>query len=262
MARVTTASGIGIGYDEAGGGDRTPLVFLHGVGSDKSVWRRQLERFGPDRRTIAFDYPGYGYSDPAIGGMNRDDYATCILAAMTELQVDQAHICGLSLGGVIAIAMHHAWPRRVKSLIIADSFADHPDGQAIYDRSIAASGNMRALAEARADVLLAQPADPIVRTEVIDTMARLDPAAYVIGAEAVWLAKQRERANAIRVPTLVLCGMEDKVTPPALSQALAKLIPGAQYEPIERAGHLGNIEQPEAFNTLVNAFIRGVDSRS
>jgi 3-oxoadipate enol-lactonase len=262
MARVTTASGIALGYDETGGGEQTPIVFLHGVGSDKTVWRRQLERFGQDRRAIAFDYPGYGDSDPAIEGMTRDDYATSILAAMSELQVDQAHICGLSLGGVIAIALHHAWPKRVRSLILADSFADHPDGQAIYDRSVAGSGNMRAFAEGRADVLLAQPADPVVRSEVIETMADIDPAAYVVGAEAVWLANQRERAHAIRVPTLVLCGTDDKPTPPPLSQALARLIPGAQYEPIERAGHLGNIEQPDAFNTLVNAFIRGVDSRS
>lgn len=262
MARVTTASGIALGYDEAGGGERTPIVFLHGVGSDKSVWRRQLDRFGQDRRAISFDYPGYGDSDPAIVGMTRDDYATSILAAMTELQVKRAHICGLSLGGVVAIAMHHAWPKRVQSLLLADSFADHPDGQAIYDRSLAGSADMRALAESRADVLLAQPADPAVRREVIETMARIDPAAYVIGAEAVWLANQRERAHAIRVPTLVLCGTEDKPTPPALSTALAKLIPGARYEPIERAGHLGNIEQPDTFDTLVNAFIRGVDSRS
>ena len=120
---------------------------------------------------------------------------------------------------------------------------------------------MRVLAESRADVLLAQPADPAVRSEVIETMARIDPAAYVIGAEAVWLAEQRDRVNAIRVPALVLCGAEDRVTPPALSSALARQVPGAEYELIERAGHLSNLERPEAFNTLVGAFIRGVDSR-
>jgi 3-oxoadipate enol-lactonase len=93
-------------------------------------------------------------------------------------------------------------------------------------------------------------------------MAAIDPAAYVIGAEAVWLASQSDRAEHIRVPTLVLCGKEDRPTPPALSAALVKLIPGAQYETIERAGHLTNIERPDEFNALVNAFIRGVDSRS
>jgi 3-oxoadipate enol-lactonase len=262
MGRITTATGVTIGYEDAGVGDATPIVFLHGVGSDKSVWRPQLEHFRKDRRAIAFDYPGYGDSDSAPEGMTRDDYATTILAAMSELGVRQAHVCGLSLGGVVAIAMHHAWPKRVASLILADTFAEHPDGQAIYERSLSASHDMRALADSRVDVLLAQPADPAVRTEVVETMARVDPAAYLIGAKAVWLADQRERAAAIRVPTLVLCGAEDRVTPPALSIALARLIPGAGYEAIERAGHLSNLERPHEFNTLVGAFIRGVDSRA
>jgi 3-oxoadipate enol-lactonase len=262
MARVTTATGIALGYDSAGTGDATPVVFLHGVGSDKSVWRPQIEYFGEERRAIAFDYPGYGDSDPAPHGTTRDDYAAAILSAMTALGVGRAHVCGLSLGGVVAVAMQQLSAESCASLILADTFADHPDGQAIYDRSVAASENMRALAEARVDVLLAQPADPAVRTGVIETMARIDPAAYRIGAEAVWLADQRDRVHDIRVPTFVLCGAEDRVTPPALSTALARLIAGAQIETIERAGHLSNLERPDAFNTSVGAFIRGVDSRS
>jgi len=253
--------GIRLGYDDAGVGEATPIVFLHGVGSDKSVWRPQLEHFRGERRAIAFDYPGYGESDSAPQGTTRDDYATTILAALTELGVQQAHVCGLSLGGVVAIAMHHHWPKRIASLILADTFAEHPEGRAVYERSIAASGDLRAVAEGRVDILLGQPADPSVRTEVVETMARIDPAAYRIGAEAVWLAEQRDRASRVRVPTLVLCGAEDRVTPPALSAALARLIPGAQSEVITGAGHISNLERPDEFNLLVGAFVRGVDSR-
>jgi 3-oxoadipate enol-lactonase len=262
MGRVTTGSGRAIGFDESGERGPMPIVFLHGVGSDKSAWRPQLLRFAHERRSIAFDYPGYGDSDPATDGTTLDDYAAAILSAMSYLGVEKAHVCGLSLGAVVAIAMHHAAPDRMASLTLADSFAEHPDGRAIYERSLAASENMRVLAEGRVDVLLAQPADPVVRSEVIETMARIDPAAYRIGAAAVWLADQRDRADAIRVPTLVLCGAEDRITPPALSTALTKLIPAARCELIERAGHLSNLEQPDAFNTVVGAFIRGVDSRS
>jgi len=257
-----TATGIAIGYEDAGVGDATPIIFLHGVGSDKSVWRPQLEHFKGDRRAVAFDYPGYGDSDSAPEGTTRDDYAAIILAAMSELGIREAHVCGLSLGGVVAIAMHQAWPQRIASLILADTFAEHPEGQGIYDRSIAASNDLRTLAENRVDVLLAQPSDPAVRSEVVETMARIDPEAYRIGAEAVWLANQRERAAAIRVPTLVLCGAEDRITPPALSTALSRMIPGAHYDSIENAGHISNLERPGEFNTLVGAFIRGVDSRS
>ena len=261
MARVQTSAGCAIGYEEAGGGERTPILFLHGVGSDKSVWRPQLDHFGDERRAIAFDYPGYGDSDPAPEGTTRDDYAAAIVSAMDELGVGEAHICGLSLGGVIAIAMHDAAPGRCVSLILADTFAVHPDGQAIYDRSVAGSADMRVLAEGRVDVLLAQPADPAVRSDVIETMARIDPAAYRIGAEAVWLADQHDRATDIRVPTLVLCGAEDRVTPPTLSLVLTRLIPGARCEVVERASHLANLDRPDEFNTQVGAFIRGVDSR-
>jgi len=262
MARVQTNAGIALGYEEAGSGEKTPIVFLHGVGSDKSVWRPQLARFGEERRSIAFDYPGYGDSDPAPEGTSRDDYAAAIVSAMAALGVGKAHVCGLSLGGVVAIAIYDAAPDSCASLVLADTFASHPDGQSIYERSIAASENMRVLAEGRADVLLAQPAEPAIRSEVIETMSRIDPAAFRIGAEAVWLANQGERADAIRVPTLVVCGTEDRVTPPALSTALTRMIPGAHYEPVERAGHLSNLEQPDAFNTIVGAFVRGVDSHA
>ena len=255
MAKVKTDDGHALGYREAGEGNATPIVFLHGVGSDKSVWHPQLDHFGKTRRTIAFDYPGYGDSDPAPAGTTRDDYAAAILAAMLALGVDRAHICGLSLGGVIAIALNHAEPEACASLILADTFAVHPEGQAIHDRSVTASADMAALAKGRVDALLASPAKEAVRAEVVDTMAAIDPAAFRIGAEAVWLANQRDRAAAIRVPTLVICGDRDTVTPPALSYELGSLISGARVAMIEAAGHLGNLERPGEFNRLVAEFI-------
>ena len=259
MPRVITNNGYDIGYAEAGSGKLLPIVFLHGVGSDKSVWHPQLEYFGRTRRAVAFDYPGYGDSDPAPKGTTRDDYAAAIISGMHELGIDRAHICGLSLGGVVAIAMHDAGAERCASLILADTFAAHPEGRAIYERSVTASENLRAAAEARVDILLAQPPSPRVRREVVETMSRIDPTAYCIGAEAVWLADQRDRAQQIDVPTLVLVGDQDHVTPPALSNELVDLIPGARIEVIQAAGHLGNLEKPDEFNRIVHAFLTQLD---
>jgi 3-oxoadipate enol-lactonase len=258
MSRVITSNGYEIGHAEVGGGDAVPIVFLHGVGSDKSVWQPQLDHFGRARRAIAFDYPGYGDSDPAPDGTTRDDYASAILSAMQELGVEQAHICGLSLGGVVAMAMHHAAPDCCVSLILADTFAVHPDGYAIYERSLAGSRDLPAMAEARVDVLLAQPADPKVRREVVETMSRIDPAAYRVGAEAVWLAQQRDRAGKIGVPTLVLVGDQDRITPADLANELADLIPDSLMHVIPGAGHLTNLEAPGEFNRLVEGFIAEV----
>jgi 3-oxoadipate enol-lactonase len=261
MARVITNNGYEIGFVELGRGDATPIVFLHGVGSDKSVWHRQLAQFGEQRRSIAFDYPGYGESDPAPSATTRDDYASAIISALHELGVDRAHVCGLSLGGVVAIAMHHAAPERCKSLILADTFAVHPEGRSIYERSIAGSSDLQAMAEARVDMLLAAPADPSIRLEVVETMSRIDPNAYRTGAEAVWMADQRDRATRIDVPTLILVGDKDGVTPPMLSSELHELIPSSRLKLISGAGHLANLDKPAEFDALVHDFIRSVEER-
>jgi 3-oxoadipate enol-lactonase len=258
MASVETSAG-SIGVTESGGGG-VPLVLLHGVGSDKSAWRPQLDQFCAERRTVAFDYPGYGES-AFVPGATLSRFAGSILAGLDALGIDRAHLCGLSLGGVVAIAMHATAPERCASLILADSFAVHPEGRAIHDRSLAAAGElgMRGLAEARVEALLAPPADPQVRAEVIDTMSRIDPAAYALGAAAVWLADQREQAAAIACPTLILCGSEDRITPPALSDALKDLIPHAVLVEIAGAGHLSNLERPEIFNRVLGAFLHGLE---
>lgn len=262
MPRVITNNRYEIGYEEAGDGEAAPIIFLHGVGSDKSAWRPQLAHFGKSRRAVAFDYPGYGDSDPAPEGTTRDDYASAIISAMHELGIDRAHICGLSLGGVVAIAMHHADEKRCASLILADTFAVHPQGEAIYERAMTASENLRSMAEARVDMLLAQPAAPCVRREVVETMSKIDPQAYCIGAEAVWLADQRERAKQIRVPTLVLVGDQDLITPPELSDELAGLVPNARIQVIEDAGHISNLEKPAEFNQAVGQFIGDLEAQA
>ena len=259
MKRIITSSGSEIGYAQRGQGEATPIVFLHGVGSDKSVWRPQLDYFARTRRAIAFDYPGYGDSDPAPPETTRDDYAAAVLSGMRALGIERAHVCGLSLGGIVAIAIHHLAADRCASLILADTFACHPDGQAIYDRSIEGSRNLAAMAAARVEHLLAEPAEPSLKREIIETMARIDPEAYRIAAKAVWLADQHDRTKAIKVPTMIICGEFDRPTPPKLSRELQMTIAHSKLEIIGAAGHLTNIEQPRAFNRIVDEFLKTIE---
>ena len=262
MSVIETSLGR-VGLSMAGDGTATPILFLHGVGSDKSAWRPQLDHFSAKRRAIAIDYPGYGESEIRPDA-TRDDFAHAALATLDALGIGRAHICGLSLGGVVAIAMHAIDPARCVSMILADSFAVHPEGQSIHDRSVAASHGMtmRALADARAPLLLGATANRSTRAEVIATMAAIDPVAFRIGAAAVWLADQRDRVALIDVPTLILVGEEDSVTPPDLSRALADqagsaahVQPAVTFCRIARAGHLANLEQPGAFNREVDRFL-------
>ncbi|MEO7241042.1 MAG: alpha/beta fold hydrolase [Sphingomicrobium sp.] len=261
LANVLTKLGYAVGVAGDDGGSDTPVVFLHGVGSNRGVWHPQIDHFRGRRPCFAFDYPGYGES-ALLPGATRDDFAAAMLAAMDALDINRAHVCGLSLGGVIAIAMHHAAPGRCASLILADTFAIHPDGQAIYDRSFVGSDDMPALATARTPALLGAEASAAIHDEVRTTMALIDPAAFRIGAEAVWLADQRDRVAAIAVPTLVIVGAEDTVTPPRLSCGLVDAIAGAKLAVIPGAGHIANLEQPEAFNSLIEDFIVGVETQA
>ena len=233
-----------------------PLLLLHGVGSDKSVWAPQIFHFGTERRTVALDYPGYGES-ALVADATRDDFAAAVLAAMDALEIARAHVCGLSLGGVVAIALHHLAPERCASLILADSFACHPEGAEIHARSLAGMRDlgMRGLAEGRVDALLGPEATADIRSVVVETMAAIDPAAYEIGATAVWLADQRVRVRKIRCPVLILCGSADRITPPALSDDLKDRIPHAALVEIAGAGHLSNLEAPVVFNRVVEAFL-------
>lgn len=260
MATLATTFGT-IGLTDTGNAHgEMPIIFLHGVGSDKRVWRPQIDHFADRRRAIAFDYPGYGES-AFRAGASRADFAASILAALDAIEIPKAHVCGLSLGGIIAMEIWAAAPDRCSSLILADTFALHPEGQTITERSLAAadSGPMRAFAEARCDFLLAQPANPAIRVEVIETMSRIDPEAYKLGAEAVWNADERETARTIAVPTLIICGTEDQPTPVALSTELNALIPKSQIVLIRGAGHLTNIEKPAEFNSALDRFLSEIE---
>jgi 3-oxoadipate enol-lactonase len=242
-----------------------PLLFLHGVGSYRTAWDGQLEIFGQERLTIAIDMPGYGDSEPLGSDADaRTSFAQGALAVLDALNVERAHVCGLSLGGVIALALATLAPWRIESLMLADSFACHPEGSAILERSLAGAAElgMAGLADSRADALLAQPADPKVRRAVVETMARIDPAAYARAAEAVWLADQRRAAAAITQPTLILYGSEDRITPPSLSEELKSLIRHAALVEVVGAGHLPNLEQPAIFNRVLAAFLADVEGQA
>jgi 3-oxoadipate enol-lactonase len=259
MAIIETSMGpLGVELRGSGG---TPLLFLHGVGSNRTAWAAQVEHFGRERLTIALDWPGYGDS-AFMAGASRNTFVEAVLALLDALGVERAHVCGLSLGGVIAIGLSAAAPERLASLVLADSFARHPEGQAILDRSLdgARRLGMRGLAKGRADALLALPAKPDVRGQVVETMARIDPAAYALAAEAVWLADQRDAAATITCPTLILCGSDDRITPPSLSEELKALIPHAGLVEIAGAGHLPNLEQPAVFNRVLDAFLSEVEA--
>ncbi len=247
-----------IGFEEAGSSpDNVPLIFLHGVGSDKSVWKFQLRELSKNRRVIAFDYAGYGESDLPEKALTQRGVARYILSAMDALNIETAHVAGLSMGGVIALEMFAQSPRRVKSLVLANSFACHPKGAELAERSrkFLETNSMRDFAEMRVDFLLAPQTSKEIRNEVVEMMSRIDKRTYAWASAAVWTADYLDLLPTIDVPTLVIGGELDQPTPPELSKQLAANIPSAKLEIIKTAGHLSNLDKPEVFNRLIENFI-------
>lgn len=247
-----------LGYHKSGAATgEPPLVFLHGVGSDKSVWARQIEFFANARTVIAFDYPGYGESDLPAQNLNRREIAEQLIEALRLLKIEQAHFCGLSMGGVIALEIYKQQPQLVASLILANTFAKHPAGAEIVGRArdFLKNGTMREFAEQRVGALLTTAAPDALRAQVIETMARISKQTYAWASPAVWTADYLDLLPEIKVPTLVIGSDFDQPTPLPLSRELTGKIPNAQLAVIENAGHLSNLEQPETFNRLIQEFI-------
>ena len=253
-----TVNGLNIGYSERGVGEA--VVFLHGVGSDKSVWNRQLEHFSRKWRAVALDYPGYGESDLPASDLDRAAIGAYILGALDGLGIAAMHIVGLSMGGVLALEIVRRQPARLRSLVLADSFAHHPDADSILARTGSALTTMTMceFAETRVHILLSPSADEALKREVVETMGRIDKRAYAWASVAVWTSDCRADLPRIAIPTLVVVGEHDQPTPPALSEALHAGIPGARLAVIANAGHISNIDNPAVFNHVVEDFLSGV----
>ncbi|MGX1884957.1 alpha/beta fold hydrolase [Streptomyces sp. NPDC055287] len=243
-------------------GDRGPLLLcLHGIGSSSAAFAPQLAALSAHLRVVAWDAPGYGKSPDPESALTLDDFADAA-AAVIRARGTNAHVLGVSWGGVIALRLATRHPGLVDSLIVADSSpgsgTDETKAEAMRARAAElAERGPRAFAEARGPRLVSSGApDELVR-RVVDTMAasvRLPGYAYA--AESMAAADLRAELPRVAAPTLVLCGDQDTVTGPGASQAVAGAVPRTAYVIVKDAGHLANQEQPGHFNAWVLAHLR------
>ncbi len=252
-----------ISYREVGEG--APLVLLHGIGSSSQSWSAQLEAFGGDFRTIAWDAPGYGDStNPRDAAPSAADYADGLVRLLDRLSVTRCHLVGHSLGGLMAAAFARAEPGRLLSLTLADCAAGH----AALDpaerehklqhrlREMHCLGP-RGMARQRAGRLVSDKTTADVIERIADVIATLRPDGYEQAARM--LADAEVFADLAefdkRTGVLVICGTDDRITSPDSNRRIAEAIEGARFELIPDAGHLSYVEQPAAFNAVLRRFL-------
>lgn len=240
------------------------VVLVHGHPFDRSMWRPQAEFLAAlGYRVIAPDLRGYGQSSVHPGTCTLDVFARDIAGLLDELGIGAAVVCGLSMGGQIALEFTRLYSSRVRALVLADTSApaETEDGarlrHATADRLLA-EGMAGYAAEAlprmiRPEAISAQPA---VAAHVLAMMQATDPA----GAAAALRGRAARpdyvaMLGRISVPALVLVGDDDPFTPVADAELIASGIPGATLAVIGGAAHLPNLEQPDAFNEALGRFL-------
>jgi 3-oxoadipate enol-lactonase len=258
---IYTASSPRIAADCQGAGE--VVVFLHGIGGNRTNWHEQLPAFGAHYRAVAWDARGYGLSDGYDGALDFADFSTDLERLLDYLGVDKAHLVGLSMGGRIAVHFYFRCPQRVASLTLADTHtgfgALSPVQRQVYiDARLAplkAGKSVADIAPVVAGKLLGPHATPEIRARLEASIAALRKDCYMKSLIATVEQDSVGDYGAISVPTHVMVGENDPLTTPAICRNLAEQVTGAAYSIVPRAGHLSNIENPDGFNAVALKFI-------
>ena len=253
--------GIEMAWDDTGQG--LPLVLLHAFPVNRRMWAAEREALAPRYRVITPDFRGHGESGLAEEDSTMERLAEDVCGLLDELKLERVVLGGLSMGGYAAFAFLRRHAGRVAALILADTRAgaDSEDGRkARYDSAaLAEKEGAGVIAERLLPKLLGattQANKPEV-VAAVRAMILSTPPAGIARALRGMAARSDSTPllGAIRVPTLILVGEEDTLTPPAESEAMAKAIPGAALVKIPAAGHLANLEQPAAFTRALEDFL-------
>ena len=254
----------GLSYLEAGHPAGRVLILLHAFPLTAQMWLPQLLAPPDGWRLIAPDLTGLGRSDDHDGeAVALDDYAADVVALLDRLEIRRAHVAGLSLGGYVALAIARLAPERVDGLVLADTKApaDTADQRAARDTLIAMVE--RGGPDAVAVEMLPRLVGETTARERPELLADVRSQIGVNTAAGIRraLLRLRDRPDAtpglgaISVPALVLVGDEDVLTPVAHAEFLAQHIAGARLETVTGAGHLSNLERPEAFTAALRRFL-------
>jgi pimeloyl-ACP methyl ester carboxylesterase len=240
--------------------ERPVLLLVHGFPLDSRMWKRQADALSGELEVIAPDLDGHGPAPQGLPQESMEGIVRSLAARLDAAGVGAVHVGGLSMGGYIALAFMRLFPERVKSLILIDTkaTADTEAGRQGRDELAAKIGEQGALVAAQAMLpkMFTEEVDEKVRKEAEQWMLEQPPSALVADLKAM-----RDRPDStpllpqISVPTLVVVGEQDPITPPAEAEAMAGAIPGARLVTISGASHLAPVERPDAVNQALADFL-------
>jgi 3-oxoadipate enol-lactonase len=266
LEQKITVGNVKISYNDLGD-SAIPLIFIHGFPLNKSSWAPQMEYFKATNRVIAYDIRGFGGSVGNSDPVSMSIFADDLIKFMDALSIKQAIVVGLSMGGYILLNAAYSYPERFKAIILCDTqcIADTLLIKEKRNKAISQiiEGKINEYAETSLKTLLSQRVHEsdkrlieTVRSMIISTNTFAMTSTLMALAQRIGMCLSLSN---IKVPTLVICGAEDVITPVIQSEFLANHIVGSKIKIIEKAGHLSNLEQPQLFNEAVEQFIKPLD---
>lgn len=239
-------------YYAARGSHGAPLVFIHGAGDNHLCWNGQLAAFAEPTRALALDLPGHGRSR-GVGRKTILEYAVAVREFLDALRIERAILIGISMGGAIAQTLALEFPARVLGLgLIGTGAKLRVAPQFLTGLQNDFENTARMLAQN----YFAAPAPPdLISASAASLLATGAQVAHDDFA-ACDAFDVRARLGEIRAPTLIVCGAEDKMTPPKYAEFLAQNIAGAELYILENAGHLVMLEQRVEFNRVVGEWVK------
>ena len=245
------------------------LVLLHGFPLNADMWEPQQRALPGGWRLIAPHFRGFGGSaripdTTPEEQRSVDDYAADVIGLLDTLRVDRAVIGGLSMGGYAAFALFRRAPGRFRGLILADTRPQPDSNDARTGRmkmiELARREGPRAIAEEMLPRLIGPGNRRPDLENRVRSMAETNTIAGLTGALARMMRRPDSTSmlGTIACPTLVIVGSDDVLTPPPVAREMQRQMPKAELEIIEGAGHLPNLEQPEAFNGVLSRFLASI----
>lgn len=244
-------------------GSHPAILLLHGSGVSARSWTFQLQNLGHALSVLAIDLPGHGESDP-IDDMTLEGYADAARGLVDALGTGPVLAAGHSLGGAVAQVLAARHPEMIKGLVLLSTCAKLPERGGFLQRFYRCLPGFiqKVLFFSTAKKILFSPsASRQAMVLGMEELRACRPETILKDVAAAQAMDLQEVAQKLRVPTLILCGDRDKLTPPALSERLSELIPGSRLLILEGAGHMLPLEAPGRVNQEILDFVNSVAPR-
>jgi len=258
-----TIDNLVVNYDDEGDEKAPAIIFIHGFPFNKSMWDMQVEALKDNYRVIAYDIRGHGNSDAGDEEFSIDLFVNDLLCLMDALELDNVILCGLSMGGYVALRAIENYPELFDALILSDTqcAADTPEGK---EKRLKAIENIKEngvenYADESIKNLFAAESF-ITRIKVIAAVKNMIVGTSVESLiNTLFALSTREetciKLDDIKMPVLIMVGSEDKITPLGAARVMHEGIPDSFLKVIAHAGHLANLENPSVFNHHLRKFL-------